>query len=215
MNLGDSLVLNNCSKLTSDQCSYFEWLSHRLKDILKAVTENLRENKQKMKAEYDKRNKVKQPTFTIGDKVLLEDKRVKPSTDRVLTQRPYCGPYFISDVIAGSGIGEAYKLIHVHSGRFIKSLVSGDRLKLYEADKRECRTGRLPGVQVSPSEVKPVKDRNDGFEPAVRILRQRMKDKQREYLVRFRDNSCWWCSDVTPELLRQFRLKQANKRRRK
>ena len=163
MNLGDSFVLNNCSKLTSDQCSYFEWLSHRLKDIHKAVTENLTENKQEMKADYDKRNKVKQPTFNIGDKFLLEDKRAKPGSDRVLTQRPYCGPYFISDVIAGSGIGEAYKLIYVHSGRSIKSLVSGDRLKLYEADKREDLTGRLPGVQVSPSEVKPVKDRNDGF----------------------------------------------------
>jgi len=107
-----------------------------------------------------------------------------------------------------------HKLIHVHNGRSIKSLVSGDRLKLYEADKREELTGRLPGVQVSPSEVKPVKDRNDGFEPAVRILRQRMKDKKREYLVQFLDNSSWWCSDVTPALLQQYRLKQANRRRR-
>jgi len=86
-------------------------------------------------------------------RVLLESKRVKPGSDRVLTQRPFSGPYFISDVIAGSGIGEAYKLIHVHNGRSIKSLVSGDRLKLYEADKREELSGRLPGVQV-PSEVK-------------------------------------------------------------
>ena len=135
---------------------------------------------------------------------------MKPGSDCVLTQRPFPGPYFVSDVIAGNGIGEAYKLIHVNNGRSIKSLVSGDRLKLYEADKREDLTGRLPGVQVP--EVKPVKDRNDGFEPAVRILKQRMKDKQREYLVLFKDNSCWWCCDVTPELLRQFRLKQANKR---
>ena len=79
-----------------------------------------------MKTDYDKRNKVKQSSFKIGDKVLLEDKIVKPGSDRVLTQRAYCGPYFIADVIAGSGIGEAYKLIHVHSGRSIKSLVSID-----------------------------------------------------------------------------------------
>jgi len=129
MNLGDSFALDNTSKLTSDQCSYFEWLLHRLKDIHQAVTENLTENKQEMKAEYNKRNNFKEPTFKIGDKVLLESKRVKPGSDCVLTQRPFSGPYFISDVIAGSGIGEAYKLIHVNNGRSIKSLVSGDRLK--------------------------------------------------------------------------------------
>ena len=131
-----------------------------------------------------------------------------------MTQRPFSGPYFISDVIAGSGIGQAYKLIHVNNGRSIKSLVSGDRLKLYEADKRGELSGRLTGVQAQ-SEVKPVKDRNDGFEPAVRILRQRMKDNKREYLVQFKDNSSWWCFDVTPALLQQYRLKQANRRRRK
>ena len=167
-----------------------------------------------MKAEYDKRNKVKEPIFKIGDKVLLESKRVKPGSDCVSTHRPFSGPYFVSDVIAGSGIGEAYKLIQVNNGRSVKSLVSGDRLKLYEVDKRGELTGRLPGVQ-APSEIKPVKDRNDGFEPAVKILKQRMKDKKREYLVQFRDNSRWWCFDVTPALLQQFRLKQANKRRRR
>ena len=79
------------------------------------------------------------------------------------------------------GIGEAYKLIHVQSGRSIKSLVSGDRLKHYEVDNREKLTERLPGVSAPPSEVKPVNDRNDGFEPAIRITRQRVKDRQREY----------------------------------
>ena len=113
------------------------------------------------------------------------------------------------------GIGEAYKLIHVQSGRSIKSLVSGDRLKHYEVDNREKLTERLPGVSAPPSEVKPVNDRNDGFEPAIRITRQRVKDRQREYLVLFGDGSSWWCSDVTPALLQQFRLKQAQKRRRR
>jgi len=168
-----------------------------------------------MKEEYDKRHNVKQPTFKVGQKVLLRDERVRPGSDQVLTQRPYCGPYFISDIIASDGIGEAYKLIHVQSGRSIKSLVSGDRLKHYEVDDREKLNERLPGVSITPSEVKPVNDRDDGFEPAVRITRQRVKNKQREYLVLFADGSSWWCSDVTPALLQQFRLKQAQKRRRR
>jgi len=103
---------------------------------------------------------------------------VKPGSDSVLTQRPFSGPYFISDVIAGSGIGETYKLIQVNNGRSIKPLVSGDRLKLYEVDKRGELSVRLPGVQ-TPSEIKPVKDRNDGFEPAVKILKQKMNNKKR------------------------------------
>jgi len=41
MNLGDSFALNNTSKLTSDQCFYFQWLLDRLKDIHKAVSEKL------------------------------------------------------------------------------------------------------------------------------------------------------------------------------
>jgi len=105
---------------------------------------------------------------------------VKPGSDCVLTQRPFPGPYFVSDVIAGNGIGEAYKLIHVNNERSIKSLVSGDRLKLYEVDKRGELSGRLPGVQ-APSEVKPAKDMNDGFEPAVKILRQNERQQTRVF----------------------------------
>ena len=123
--------------------------------------------------------------------------------------------FIIADTIASDGIGEAYKLIDVQSGRSIKSLVSGDRLKHYEVDNREKLIERLPGVLTPPSEVKPVNDRNDGFEPAIRITRQRVKNRQREYLVLFADGSSWWCSDVTPALLQQFRLKQAQKRRRR
>ena len=40
-----------------------------------------------MKEEYDKRHNVKQPTFKVGQKVLLRDERVRPGSDQVLTQR--------------------------------------------------------------------------------------------------------------------------------
>ena len=56
MNLGDDFILDNSNKLTTDQYSYLEWLSLRLKDIHKAVSENLIENKQEMKDDYDKRH---------------------------------------------------------------------------------------------------------------------------------------------------------------
>jgi len=35
--------------------------------------------------------------------------------------------------------------------------------------------------------------------PAVRILRERVRAKQKEYLVLFPDKTQWWCNDVTPD----------------
>jgi len=42
----------------------------------------------------DKRHNVSSPTFKVGDKVLLLDRRVKPNSDQVLTKRPFQGPFF-------------------------------------------------------------------------------------------------------------------------
>jgi len=71
-----------------------------------------------MKVAYDKRHNVSSPTFKVGDKVLLQDKRVKPNSDQVLTKRPFQGPFFIADVIQGqANIGQAYKLINEKTGK--------------------------------------------------------------------------------------------------
>ena len=54
------------------------------------------------------------------------------------------GPYFISDVVQGdSRIGVAYKLIHVESVKTYRRLVSGDRLKPYNVDRKNLLT-RVP-----------------------------------------------------------------------
>jgi len=66
-----------------------------------------------MKVVYDNRHNVSSPTFKVGDKVLLQDKRVKPNSDQVLTKRPF----FIGDVIQGQADkGQAYKLINEKTG---------------------------------------------------------------------------------------------------
>ena len=88
-----------------------------------------------MKVAYDHRHKVSTPTFKVGDKVFLQDKRVKPKSDQVLTKRPFHGPFFIADVIQGQAdIGQAYKLINEKTDKTLPSLISGDRLKEYRVE---------------------------------------------------------------------------------
>ena len=81
---------------------------------------------------------------------------------------------------------------------------------------------RLDGADTAPpsdatselidNQTQPEMD--ETMEPALRIIRQRTRNKQVEFLVLFCDKSAYWCSEVTPELLRQFRLKQQEKRNR-
>ena len=98
---------------------------------------NQKDNKEQMKATYDKRHSVSPPSFKVGDKVLLQDKRVKVNSDQVLTKRPFQGPYFIADIVQGqAGIGQAYKLINETTGKTLPSLISGDRLKEYPVEDR-------------------------------------------------------------------------------
>jgi len=75
---------------------------------------------------------------------LLEDKRIKPHSNVVLTHKPFIGPYYIGDVVKGrDNIGPAYRLIAADSGKSLKRLVSGDRLKKFSADRTDL-TARLP-----------------------------------------------------------------------
>jgi len=144
---------SNSPKLPGDQFAYFKWLQHRLEDVHKGVAENLKDTRQEMKTSYDRRHRVQEETWKVGQKVLLLDKRVNPGVTRVLTHQPYSGPFFITQCVQSDKIGMAYKLVHADTGRAVKSLVNGDRLKLYTADDRDKLIDRLPGLK-KRSEVK-------------------------------------------------------------
>jgi len=58
-------------------------------------------------------------------------------------------------------------------------------------------------------------DKSNDWEAALRILRERTVNKQKEWLVIFQDKSQWWCTDVTPALLKDFRIRQARRRNRR
>jgi len=210
-------LTDSAPKLSQDQQSYFDWLRHRLKDIHAVVDQNLAENKAQMKSAYDQRHNVVEPQWSVGDKVLILDKKVPVGSPSVLTYPQYHGPYYISDVVQRGSIGTAYRLINVDTGKVLKSLIAADRLKKYTVDDRSKISARLPGMakDTQPKVTKPVVDKSlpDGFGPAVKILREKLVGNQKKYLVLFTDKSCWWSDAVSDSLLKEFRLRKVKNRR--
>ena len=62
---------------------------------------------------------------------------------------------------------------------------------------------------------KPVANNAQGYEPALKITKQRMRNGNREYLVLFTDKSSTWTTDVSQGLLNYFRLAQEKRRAKK
>jgi len=201
----------------------------RTKILHQGVYENLREAKEEMKTYYDKHNKVQNEPFVVGDKVLMINKRIPAHSTRVLTRRNYNGPYIIASKIQRDDqIGPAYKLVDMCSGKSLKYLVTPARIKKYNDNRPQFEDVNPPLPQMkadqSTTEDKLTDDQDDkiepgdGFEPAIRISRQRMTKGKPKYLVLFKDGSQYWCDAVTQSLLDNFRMRQEklrDKRRRR
>ena len=98
----------NVSKLPAvglTQQQYYQWLTHRLADLHKAVNENPVESKQESKEKYDKEHKTVPPDWKVGDRVLLLEKRIKPHSNVVLSHKPYKNdPYYITELVKGVSV---------------------------------------------------------------------------------------------------------------
>ena len=224
-----------------------------------AVSENREELKEEMKTRYDKENKAEIQGWKIGQKVLLQSHRIKPLSDCVLAHKNYTGPYFIVDICAKDGIGPAYRLVECETGKTLRRLIAGDRLKPYMAERLVLRArlpSRIPeipqvrhstptatdsqqarGLRTLNKHAAPKKANTNGtqqrqqqqqrrrcnkssptdFYPAKKILRERVRNGVKEFLVNFVDDSFFYTSDVTPTLLRLYRLnkERINERRRR
>ena len=247
MNVGQPLTSGLAPSFTGDHLQYFEQLTKRLtelhkqvcdiRELHKQVCDNRREAKELYKRDYDKRNKVALAQWTVGQKVVLLNKRITPFSNQVLSHRPYNGPWFIGEIVKGdSGIGASYRLINVKTGKPYKFLVSADRLKAYTADKRLELVKRLltneqkkegsSGNQQIAAEADMDSRANDAVtsnksdvpdcEPAVKVLKQRKNGKTTEYLVLFRDKSRHWCDYITLALFDYYqktKQRQRNKKR--
>ena len=219
------------SLFTGDYKQYFDWLANDLKILHEAVRENKQEIKLEDKKQYDRKNAVVMPTYTVRDKVLLYDNRIRPHSDRVLIHRNYeLGPFYIAQLVQGKDdIGLTYKLIDVKTGKSFRRLVPADRLKPYTADRTDL-LARLPTnlhkEQQAVDTTGLDQDQNrttdeaadpelSGCEAAKRILKEQVRNKKKEFLVLFADGSKAWADFVTPTLLQRYRLLQDRQRQRK
>ena len=167
----------------------------------------------------------------MGDEVLLYDNRIRLHSNRVLTHRNYAlGPFYIAQLVQGrDDIGFTYKLIDVNTGKSFRRLVPADRLKPYTADRTDLRA-RLPpslhkeqqavdmtntGQDQNMTNDEAVETELSGCETAKRTLKERVRNKKKEFLVLFADGSKAWADFVTPALLQRYRLLQERQRRRK
>ena len=78
MNVGQPLASGLAPSFTSDHLQYFEQLTRKLTELHKQVSDNRREAKELYKRDYDKRNKVAEAQWTVGQKVVLLNKRITP-----------------------------------------------------------------------------------------------------------------------------------------
>ena len=241
MPIGELGEMVETSTFNGNYENYISNLRTELGLLHKAVKERREEMKKEDEQAYNKRNKVVQPTWRVGETVLLENRKIKPNSDVVLSHKPYEGPFYVSERVQNDPtIGATYRLIEVDSGRSYRYLVNGDRLRPYHA-RRDDLNNRLPERVIMPtSEAEPTRDNNKtmtktgrdtsnrdtkienkieqseivekGAEPAKRILKQRTKNGKTEFLVEFLDKSCYWCDFVSEALLVKRRMEQSRRR---
>jgi len=198
MPIPSTIDLSIPSFCSADAESYAKWLKNSIKLLHEAVRLNRMESKEEMKAIYDSRNKVIAPQYRVGDLVLVKDTRVKPHAARVLTKKPYeKGPYIIREVIENEITGPAYKVVEMNTGKEIKNLVNFDRLKAYYPEKtaNDNTTGCDSILQ-----------KKSTFALAKRIIRDKMNNGTRLFLVELKDESRRWCKSVGDGLLRDYQL---------
>jgi len=148
------------------------------------------------------------PAYAVGDQVLLYDNRIRPHSDQILTHRNYVlGPFYIAQLVQGKDdIGLTYELIDVNTGKSFRRLVPADRLKPYTANCTDL-LARLPtNVHKKQQTVDTTgsdQDQNtttdeaadpelSGCEAAKQILKERVRNKKKEFLVLFADGSKAW-----------------------
>ena len=152
------------------------------------------------KQKYDRSHRVVEPKWKVGDKVLLHDSQVKPGAAKVLTKQRYFGPYIIKQVVKGrENVGEAYRLLNETTGKTLKNLVSNDRLKNYNVDRRDYNA-RLPKLQTAVQQsirVKPLE-----------IISERYLRGKKRYMVKYSDGQTYLCDWVNKPLLQNYKKKR-------
>jgi len=203
----------------TDPTSYYRWLSTELKRVHDAVKVGRENIKVADKLKYDKANRVVEPTWKVGDQVLLQDNTVKPGSSHIITRPRFIGPYVITDIVTGRpDVGPAYRLVDMNSGKALRHLASNDRLKRYNANRQNFNR-RLPSLQVSarpqttfaPTVMGPRQRRPQTPKPIEILSDKRIAGKQ-HYRVKYTDGQIYDCDWVNRPLLDHYKAKQRFRR---
>jgi len=179
------------------------------------VKTNRAELKIDEKLMYDKAHKAVMPDWQVNDRVLLKDARIKPGALKVVTKQRFFGPFIIKDVIQGRpDVGVAYQLVEEETGKLLKNLVTSDRLKRYNVDRTSFnqRLPRWRNFKTPDRELKRQNAKNAaGEQPRpLRIVKQKMVDGKKQYLVQYDDGKHYLCELVSKALL-EYSRKQRTK----
>ena len=131
----------------------------------------------------------------------------------MLTRQRFEGPYIIEEIVKGRpDVGSAYMLRNKETGKPIHNLVSNDRLKAYNVDRRQFNE-RLPRIQTS-------EDKRDIFSGVPKEAPEEAKpleilselkigpNAKKQYLVRFTDKRNYLCDWVNKALMDHYKAKR-------
>ena len=104
--------------VATDRLAYNRWLSSHVHRLHQAVRISRQEMKQNDIVRYSRAHKVANPTWKVGDRVLLACPQVRSGTPHVITKPRFEGPNILTGIIAGRpDVGQAYELTHEATGK--------------------------------------------------------------------------------------------------
>ena len=84
--------------LTEDKSAFYEKLAETISDLHAGAKENLIITRREQKEQYARTHRTCEPTWKVGDYVMLQDLKIKPFSPQVITHRKLKGPYLISAI---------------------------------------------------------------------------------------------------------------------
>jgi len=186
-------------------------------------------NREKVKVDdkikYDRAHKAIEPTWKVGDRVLLSETTVKPGSSKVITRQCFVGPYVIKEIVVGRpDVEQAYRLMDEATGIELRHLASNDRLKRYNTDRKQFNahlpSRHDPGAEMQQQQTtthRPqtvVGQRQAGPEepkPVEIISKTRVVGKL-QYRVKYTDGKVYNCDWVNRPLLDHYEAKRRSQK---
>jgi transposase InsO family protein len=194
MNLPFDNTMKPKENLPKSTKEYVDQLQHNMKIQDKIATENTQKSQEAAKNQYDK--KAKTPKFTVGQKVLLQNRAVKKHHSKKFQQK-FVGPFQIIE----EGPNYTYRLNNIANGKDIQTLIHANRLKTYKDPQNRDSVGLrsslvndtsqiVPQTSDSLSQQSQTQDNSaNQWIPAEKILATKTKYQKRFYRIKFEDDS--------------------------